>query len=162
MRYSRKEIIMTIIDVNGKERNCTGVSPDKNYPGYMLVTFKGAARSHTEWYPIDEFITNNPTLAQLAKSAPHVTEEIVGVVSSSTITSLTDKKQNWKKDAYKGFPLWISRGMGEGQIRTVASNTHNTIHLDAAWEVKPNKTSQYVLSHNIHDPQPLENVLPGV
>lgn len=162
VRYSRKENTMTIIDVNGNERTCVKAFPDKNYPGYMRIEFKGAIRSHHEWYPIDEFSKNNPKLAYLTNSAPVVTEEVVGVVSSSTPTSITDKKRSWKENAYKGFPIWISRGLGEGQIRTVISNSHNTIHIDETWETKPNKTSQYVLSHNIHDPQPLENALPGI
>lgn len=152
---------MKIIDINGNLRDCEKAFPDPAYPGYMRVEFKTAVRSHHVWYPIDEFIKNNPELESLTKSAPALMEDIVGVVSSSTETGLTDKKQKWKKNAYVNFPLWISRGTGEGQIRTVTANTHNTVVIDTKWEIKPDKTSQYVLSHNIHDPQPLQNTLPN-
>ncbi len=152
---------MKIIDINGNERDCARAYPDKEYPGYMRVEFETEVRSHHVWYPIDEFIKNNPNLVNLTKSAPEVIEEIVGNVTSSKLKSLTDKKQKWEVDAYKGFPLWISRGTGEGQIRTVTSNTKNTLEVDKDWITLPNNTSQYVLSHNIHDPQPLGNALPG-
>lgn len=152
---------MKIIDINGNTRDCEKAFPDPTYPGYMRVEFKTVVRSHHVWYPISEFIKNNPELENLTKSAPAVMDDVVGVVSSSTETGLTDKKQKWKENAYVGFPLWVSRGTGEGQIRTVTANTHNALTIDKKWEVKPDKTSQYVLSYNIHDPQPLENALPN-
>lgn len=151
---------MKIVDVNKTERDCVSAYPDKDYPGYMRVEFKTEVRSHHIWYPIAEFIKNNPSLEKLTKNAPAVTAETVGVVTSSTENSLTDSKQKWTKNAYLDFPVWISRGSGEGQIRTVISNTGNTIKIDKVWDTLPNKSSQYVLSYNIHDPQPLGNNLP--
>lgn len=153
---------MKIIDINGYERDCVKAFPDKDYPGYMRVEFKTEVRSHHVWYPIPDFIKNNPKLANLASGATVAAEDIVGVVSGSTDKELTDKKQKWQINDYAGFPIWISRGTGEGQVRTVTSNTSNTVVIDLPWDTKPNKTSQYVISRNIHEPQILNNELPEI
>ncbi len=152
---------MKIVDLNGNERDCVKAYLDKDYLGYMRVEFKTAVRSHHEWYPIDEFIKNNPKLKQLAGGAPRTTEETLGIVTASTPTKLTDTKQKWEVNSYIGFPVWISRGLGEGQVRIVVSNTKNTIEVDKKWNILPNKTSQYVLSYNIHNPKPIGNILQG-
>lgn len=151
---------MNIIDINGNKRECAEAYPDKDYPGYMRVEFKTGVRSHHEWYPIDEFIKNNPNLKKMTIDAPRVIEETLGIVSSSNKNELTDKKQKWELNIYVGFPVWISRGLGEGQVRTITTNTSNTLVIDKPWKISPNKTSQYVISHNIHDPQIRGNTLP--
>lgn len=55
---------------------------------------------------------------------------------------------------------WISRGKGEGQIRTILKNNHNTLIINKEWEIIPDITSQYVISHNVHNPKILGNTLP--
>jgi len=152
---------MKIIDVNGNERECAEVYPDKDYPGYMRVEFKSAVRSHHEWYPIKDFTKNNPDLVYLTKDSPILVADTLGIVSSSTYTTIKDTKQKWDDNCYADFPIWISRGKGEGQIRNVESNTRNSIKIDKPWDIMPDKSSQYVISHNIHDPQPFGNTLPG-
>jgi hypothetical protein len=118
--------------------------------------------THSEWYLISEFIQKNPKLKHLTKKAPQIAPDDLGVVSKATAITLIDKTKKWKKDAYLGFPLWISRGKGEGQTRIVVSNTKNTLNLDKPWKEVPDASSQYVLSYNIHDPQVRGNVLPKV
>jgi len=149
---------MTIVDINGNKKECVAAYPDPDFPGYMKLEYN-TNRKYQNWYPILEFIKNNPTLEHLTKNAPVQAEEIVGIVSSSTDITLTDKKQKWEDNTYKDFPLWISRGKGEGQIRTVIANTATSLIIDKKWDEIPNKTSQYVLSWNVHDPQPLGNIL---
>ena len=141
---------MVIFDINGNQRNCAKAYPDPNYPGYVKVEFVTPRRSYNEWYPIDEFNIRNPNLSSLTTSVVHVAPDLSGVVSTSTTTTITDKTQKWQTNSYAGFPVWISRGKGEGQVRTVLSNTKNTIIVDHDWEIRPNRFSQYVLSHNIH------------
>ncbi len=146
---------MQIIDINDMPRDVKSVSPDPNYPGYVRVEFK----RHHEWYTIQEFISRNPSLEHLTKNAPKIPDEIVGVVSRATPTTLKDVNANWKDNAYLGFFVWISRGKGEGQKRTVVSNTHNTITIDKPWDTKPDKASQYVLSFNVQDVHAMGNTL---
>jgi hypothetical protein len=153
---------MKIIDINGNERECANVYPDKDYSGFMKLEFSNKLRSYSEWYPIEEFKAKNPSLEYLIKGAQGETEDSLGVVSKSTDMGLTDIKQKWAKDAYAGFPMWISRGKGEGQVRTVTSNSKNSVIINQPWDIIPDNTSQYVISHNVHNPHIFGNSLPQV
>ncbi len=148
---------MKIIDINNSERECKKVYPDPKFSGYMRVQFN----RHHEWYTISEFLKFNPNLEHLTKSAVIQAEDIAGIVSSTTKNTLKDTSQKWSKNAYKDFFVWISRGKGEGQKRTVTKNNANTAFIDTPWDTKPNTSSQYVLSHNIHKVKAMGNTLPG-
>jgi len=146
---------MFITDINGNQRKCIKAYPDKDYPGYIKVEYKNERRSYHEWYPIEEFLAKNPDFNNSTTEIKHEAPEIAGVVTSATVITLTDKTQNWQSNAYAGFPVWISRGSGEGQVRNVLSNTKDTLVIDKAWKTKLNKFSQYVLSRNIHEHMPI-------
>lgn len=148
---------MQIIDINGMKREAKSVTPDPSYPGFMKVEF----RRHHEWYSIAEFLQFNPTLSHLTAAAKPQSPDVVSAVTSSTKTTLTDSSQNWNENIYTGFFVWISRGKGEGQKRTVLSNTKNKLTIDTLWDILPNKTSQYVISYNIHEVKAFGNSLPG-
>ena len=124
---------MKIIDINGIEREVQSVSPDPGYPGFMRVEFK----RHHEWMSYSEFIDKNPSLKHLLDSAASPPKDVVSIVTGATKNTLTDKDQTWKKDAYLGMTVWISRGLGEGQKRTVIKNTKITLTVDQDWHPKP-------------------------
>jgi len=154
---------LIITDINGSKRECLNVTHDMSYPGYVKVEFasnRAAPATYFEWYPLDDFTSHNPDLAHIVNKGKQPAEDDLGVVSKSTLTTLTDKTKKWKPNTYIDFPLWISRGTGEGQVRKIVSNTHNMLTLDSAFDIKPDKTSQYVISHNIHDVQVMDNTLP--
>lgn len=145
---------MKVLDINGKERECVGYVLDKGFPDFVRVEYKSKIRkgyTHTEWYPLNIFKKNNPELASKFKKTPQRPPEDLGIVSSSGKNYIKDTTKNWRANIYKGFPLWISRGKGEGQQRKVVKNNKNTIYVKKEWDVKPNKTSQYVLSENVQD-----------
>lgn len=145
---------MVITDINGKQRDCVKAYPDKDYPGFIKIEYKNERRSYNEWYPVDEFLAKNPDFNDSTKEIKPQAPEIAGIVSSATDITLTDKTQKWAKNTYAGFPVWISRGKGEGQVRNVISNTKDTLVIDKKWGAKLNKFSQYVLSRNIHEQMP--------
>lgn len=147
---------MKIIDINNQPRTCKKAYPDTEFPGYMRVQFK----RHHEWYTVDEFIKFNPKLKHLTKSAITPAKDIAGIVSSSGKDFLKDTKYQWSDNVYLGFFVWISRGKGEGQKRLVVKNNYNTIFIDKPWKTKPNTSSQYVLSRNIHKVKAMGNTLP--
>lgn len=155
--------IMKLIDINEVERDCISVSPDASYPGYMVVIFSSPRSpdgKRSEWYKIEDFVKNNPTLAHLSKVTLKGQGEDLGVVTAATELTLTDKKKKWKKNEFAHYPIWISRGPGEGQTRTILSNSSNTLIIDTEWDTIPTQLSQYVVSYNVHDPQVLGNSLP--
>lgn len=156
---------MKIIDINGRERECQNAFLDSSWPGFITVKFTSLNRpgySHTEWYPLKQFIANNPTLAHLTKGktvAPP--PEIAGVVSSAKPDSLSDKTQNWQNNIYAGYNLWISRGKGESQTRIIMENTKNRLIIDKPWDIKPDKTSQYTILLHLGSTDQKGNTLPG-
>lgn len=149
---------MTIIDLNHQPREVKSVKPDPSFPGFLLVDYG----RRTDWYSVTEFLSRNPTLEHLLKGAADLPAEICGVVTSSSDNSLTDTTQKWLENSYTNFYLWISRGKGEGQKRIITSNNHNTASIDKPWETKPDKTSQYVFSHDNNDHAAMGNTLPQV
>ncbi len=143
---------MKITDINGNQRECVKAYPDPNYPGFIKVEFKNPRRSYCEWYPIGEFMSKNPGFSSKYQNLMHEDPpEVTSLTTDSTDITLTDKTQKWQSNAYTGFPLWIAIGKGEGQVRTVISNTKDTLVIDKEWNILPNKFSQYVLSRNVHE-----------
>lgn len=154
---------MKIVDINGEERECVGITPDQSFPGYIKVVYMSKYRSnhkYSEWYKKEDFIKNNPNLTKLIKGTPQPWKEDLGRVSMASNQTITDKTKKWKSNEFAGYPLWISRGLGEGQIRNIIINSNDTLIIDKSWKVTPDKSSQYVISHNVHDPQIMGNTLP--
>lgn len=154
---------MIIIDVNGNKRECINVSPDEKWPGYMKVEFVSKLRNgqkYQEWYPKKDFVKNNPSLSHLVKGTAEPWKEDLGVVTFASNQTLVDKTKKWKSNEFAGYPVWISRGLGEGQMRNIIINSDTTLIIDKPWKVVPDKSSQYVISHNVHDPQVMGNTLP--
>ena len=153
---------MQIIDINGEKRECVEIAPDKDYPGFLKIKYVSRYRQnhmYYEWYQKEDFVKNNPKLMQFAQNVDSWQEDL-GVVSKGDKKTLRDNKKNWQKNIFAGYPVWIARGKGEGQLRNILKNTHNTLYIDKEWNVIPDKTSQYVISHNIHNPQAMGNTLP--
>jgi hypothetical protein len=154
---------MLIIDINKEKRECVAIAPDKNFAGYMKVRYKSRFRpnhEYFEWYSKEDFVKNNPKLSYLIKGASEPWKEDLGVVSLASSITLTDKSKKWEANEFAGYPLWISRGRGEGQTRKINMNSDTTLIIDKPWVMIPDKTSQYVISHNVHNPQIMGNTLP--
>jgi len=156
---------MKLIDINGRERECEDAYLDPKWPGYVTVKFVSKRRigySHTEWYPIPQFLQKNPDLKYIVegKESSNPQEEIAGEVSAAGKDSLQDSTANWHKNAYAGFQVWIARGKGEGQVRTILSNTPKSLKIDKAWDKKPDKTSQYAIIREVKNTTPQGNTLP--
>ena len=145
---------MKIVDINNQERNCDKVYLDPHWPGFVTVLFVSKNRpgfKHTEWMPQEQFFQNNPELkgkvsADFLPTPPP--PQIASIVTGATADTLSDNTRSWKKNLYAGYFCWISRGKGEGQVRTILSNTPKKLTLDKPWEVRPNKTSQFAILHN--------------
>jgi hypothetical protein len=149
---------MIITDINDNKREAKSIKPDPSYPGFLRIEFT----KRFDWYSIKEFLEKNPTLKHLVSKESTIPNDALGVVTSATPTTIKDTKQKWNENVYVGFTAWISRGKGEGQKRIVTENSHNTITVQKAWDVRPDPTSQYVLSYNIHDVPARGNTLPQV
>lgn len=157
---------MNIVDVNGNLRECVSAAPDPDFPGFMKIEYKSKNRkgyTHFEWYPIIDFVKNNPKLSKLAHGAKPSPREDLGVVSKAGKDFIEDITKNWPKNIYMGTPVWISRGKGEGELMKVVRNNKNRLYINKPWKVLPDKSSQYVVSHNVNkNIKAVGNNLPGI
>ena len=157
---------MKITDINGRERECTRIFLDPHWPGFVTVEFQSKNRigyKHTEWMPTDDFLSRNPNLkGKIPDDDAPIKRppQIAGEVTLAGPDTLTDSSRQWDANAYAGIYVWISRGKGEGQVRTVLANTKNKLRVDKPWDTKPNKTSQYSLIYNKPTIAPQGNTLP--
>jgi len=73
------------------------------------------------------------------------TPETSGTATSGSTTTLTDTGKSWTADAYAFKVVKITGGTGSGQIRTIRSNTTNTltIELDDPFDTAPASGSTY-------------------
>ena len=156
---------MQITDLNGRPRECLRVFLDPAWPGYASVEFASKREPGTtriEWMPLSDFASRNPQLKELfGRGVATPPPEITGVVSFVTRDTMTDKIQNWQKNVYASYYLWISRGPGEGQTRIIVSNTKNKLILDKPWETKPTKESQYTVVQHLGSTDQRGNTLPS-
>ena len=159
---------MKIIDLNNSERECERAYLDPHWPGFVTVLFVSKHRpgfKHTEWMPMLQFFQNNPSLKGKITDDDKPTPlppQIAGAVSSATKTTLTDSTKAWPKNLYASFFCWISRGKGEGQVRTILSNTRKKLTLDKPWDITPNQTTQYAIVHNRPKEIDNHNTLPEI
>lgn len=68
-----------------------------------------------------------------------------GTSSATATTVVASEAGNWSTDMWVGFTLTIVSGTGAGQVRTVSSNTSNTITVSVAWATIPDATSVWNL-----------------
>ncbi|MBP9817219.1 hypothetical protein KBC75_00495 [Candidatus Shapirobacteria bacterium] len=156
---------MIITDINGSQRECVETRIDPQYPGFVTVVYASKNRpgdKHVEWYPMEEFMKLNPEVVTVLGGMPNTPKDDLGVVTHAGEMYMEDTKKDWQTNIYVGFYVWISRGEGEAQVRLIKSNSKNTLTIDRVWDKVPNTTSQYVISHNIHDVKILGNELPTI
>lgn len=65
------------------------------------------------------------------------------VVTAATATTLSDAAKSWTVDEHATRTVVIRTGTGQGQVRTIASNTATQLTVSQAWAVTPDTTSTY-------------------
>lgn len=68
-----------------------------------------------------------------------------GLATAATSTTLTDSTQTWTVNAFVGMTVRIIGGLGDGQVRTVSSNTATQITVSSAWTTTPDTTSEFTI-----------------
>ncbi len=64
---------------------------------------------------------------------------------TQSATTLKDTNKAWTVDIWAGASVWIHDGTGDGQLRTIVSNTADTFTV-AAWDVNPvAASSRYII-----------------
>ncbi len=73
---------------------------------------------------------------------------------SNTSTTLKDTSGNWAANETTGHVVSITSGTGNGQSRTIASNTQTQLTVGIAWATIPDATSVYSIDTLRYTPTP--------
>jgi hypothetical protein len=68
-----------------------------------------------------------------------------GTPSAAANLTLTDSSQSWLPNEWANYQVRIISGTGEGQLRTIVSNTGSVLTLEQAWTVLPGSDSVYAI-----------------
>lgn len=71
-----------------------------------------------------------------------------GTTTSATSTTLANSAKSWATNQWRNYQIRIKAWTWIWQIRTIASNTWNTITVSSAWTTTPDTTSQYSIEWN--------------
>lgn len=87
----------------------------------------------------------NPTRLKFSstKSAENFTGLSGTATGTQTSTTLQDTTKTWVTNEFQSLSVTITAGTGVGQVRTISSNTTNTITVSAAWTTTPDSSSAY-------------------
>jgi len=61
------------------------------------------------------------------------------------ITTLTRSTKAWSADQFNGAYIWIYKGTGAGQIRTISATAATRITVSTKWSTNPDNTSYYAI-----------------
>jgi hypothetical protein len=96
------------------------------------IEYSLSAVSPAIWLPIQVWMERSPN-------------NITGEVSSAGASTLTDNNAGWTANEHAGKKVSIYDGTGRQQVRTVSSNTIDTLTVSVAWTTQPVATSKYAL-----------------
>lgn len=71
-----------------------------------------------------------------------------GTATSATLTTIVNTAKTWTTNQWSNYQIRIVSGTGAGQIRSISSNTADTITVSAAWTTTPDNTSSYSIEGN--------------
>lgn len=71
--------------------------------------------------------------------------DTTGTAASATASSLTVSGTPWTVGAFNGAEVWITGGVGSPQVRTISTNTNNTLNLTTNWTTNPTAGSTFTI-----------------
>lgn len=100
------------------------------------ITFSTTATPNTTDRPI--------IFESLEEQSIRQKNSVAGLVTSATLSSLTDNVKTWTVDEWKAYTVLITLGKGAGQWRKVINNTATTLNV-VEWDTGnvPDATSTY-------------------
>ena len=70
-----------------------------------------------------------------------------GNLTVGTLDGARDNTKNWTPNSFVNFQINITSGTGNGQVRTISSNSTNTITLLSPWSIIPDASSTYTITN---------------
>ena len=118
------------------------------WANYYLYIYSGTGRGQIS--KIASNTANTLTFASIT-TPPNATSryEIIGfeagTSTSSLYNTLTQTGKTWTTNQWANFGVRILAGTGMGQLRSILSNTADTLTLYNNWNVQPSTDSVYVI-----------------
>jgi hypothetical protein len=143
------------------------ISTSDGYRWKYMYTISSASSLKfvtNEWIPVQTLVSNNGTAQwnvqqNASNGAIHHIEMIANgsgyIYLTNTFTSVTNSSvmsikpsSSGVDDIYNGSALFISSGLGSGQLRKIINyvGATNTLTVNSAFTVAPNTSSTYVIS----------------
>jgi hypothetical protein len=88
------------------------------------------------------------TTGQLVSTPSAVKVFATGTATAGGASTLTNGGKSWATNMWANYQVRITAGTGNGQIRTIASNTGTVLTTSAAWTVNPSTDSVYSIEGN--------------
>jgi DNA-binding beta-propeller fold protein YncE len=141
------------VDVNAdpdeNPTNGTGVIYVANNGNNSILVFNNASNIDGETVP-DRSISGTQT--DLSDPAGIFVDNYARVFSRSTnpdsFTNLIDNNQAFASNQFVNFIVAITGGTGQGQARTIISNTATQLNVSPNWTIRPNADSIYQIRAN--------------
>lgn len=73
---------------------------------------------------------------------------VTGTATGGGASTLTNSAKTWTSNQWSNAQVRILSGTGAGQIRTISSNTGDTLTVSAPWTTPPDASSVYVIEGN--------------
>jgi len=71
--------------------------------------------------------------------------DVTGTAASATASSVTVTGTPWTAGAFNGAEVRITGGTGSGQVRTITTNTNNTLNVTPNWTTNPTSGSTFTI-----------------
>ena len=71
-----------------------------------------------------------------------------GTATSASANTLVNSAKTWGTNQWSNYQVVITGGTGEGQVRSIASNTSTALTVSSNWTVTPDGTSTYEIQSN--------------
>jgi hypothetical protein len=92
-----------------------------------------------QWNGGHVFLIHDGALTEFEEIDDTVSASDTGTSTGASDTTLADSSKSWATNDWAGGEIEITGGPGNGQKRTIASNTPNTITVSPAWATNPFK-----------------------
>jgi hypothetical protein len=66
-----------------------------------------------------------------------------GTITNATANTLQDDSQGWATNVFASFYVRITSGLGQGQIRSITSNTSHVLTISVNWDTIPAPNDSY-------------------
>ena len=94
---------------------------------------------------LDRHLATAPAAASTYAILP-ADSYVLSTVTGSSSTTLSDTTQNWPTNFHQGDSVAIVNGPEMGQLRSIVSNTSNTLTVSPAWDELPTTSSKYSIN----------------